>query len=146
MNEVERLRKAAGLTQQQLAQRSAVAQPNIAAYESGRRRASPTMLERLRRAAQPRPHELLRIHRDEIAAVARRHGMSDVRVFGSASRGTDHAGSDIDVLVTPPDDAGLLAIAAFAGELEDLLGVPVDVVTDRALRPGHPVLAEALPL
>ena len=65
-NEVRELREAAGLSQVELSLRSGVAQPNIAAYETGRRRASADMIERLRAAARPRPSEVLASHHDEL--------------------------------------------------------------------------------
>lgn len=140
------LREAAGLSQSELAARSGVAQPNIAAYESGRRRASAQMLERLRRAARPLPHQALSERRQELYKLARGFGFSDVRVFGSAARGTDTPGSDLDILVTRPDGAGLLTVAAFAEAARELLGVEVDVVTDGALSDSHEIVKTAVPL
>ena len=55
VNEVRDLCLAAGLTQDKLAERSGVAQPNIAAYETGHRSPSASMLNRLRVVAKPRP-------------------------------------------------------------------------------------------
>ncbi len=78
--------------------------------------------------------------------MARAFGFSNVRVFGSATRGADAPGSDLDLLVTRPDGAGLLTIAAFAEAARDLLGVEVDVVTDGGLPADHEILATAVPL
>lgn len=144
MNPVRELREAAGLSQQELAERSGVAQPNIAAYESGRRNASPSMLDRLRRAARPLPHDALASHRDDLVALASRFGLTNVRVFGSTVRGQDVPGSDLDVLVTAAPGVGLLSLSAFAREASVLLGVEVDVVTDGGLRPGHEILTSAV--
>lgn len=143
-NPVRALREAACLTQAELARRSGVAQPNIAAYETGRRSASPEMIERLRAAAQPLPHEALARHRAELLHLAERFGFRNLRVFGSAARGTDRAGSDLDLLVTRPQGAGLLTVAAFAAEAGELLGVEVDVVTDGGLPDGHEILTSAV--
>ena len=52
VNAVKQLREMPGLSQRDLADLSGVAQSNIAAYESGARRPSAKMLERLRRAAK----------------------------------------------------------------------------------------------
>jgi predicted nucleotidyltransferase/DNA-binding XRE family transcriptional regulator len=143
-NVVRELREAAGLSQAELALRSGVAQPNIAGYETGRRKASASMLQRLRAAAQPLPHDALAKHRHELADLASRYGLSNVRVFGSAARGTDRPGSDLDVLVTRSPGVGLLTIAAFAAAASELLGVEVDVVTDGGLRPDHEILTTAI--
>lgn len=133
------LRERAGLSQAQLAQRSGVAQPNIAAYESGRRNPSSAMVGRLQSAMRPLPHEALEQHRDELKALAVDYGLSNVRVFGSAAQGTDTAQSDLDILVTRAPNVGLLTIAEFAFAAEQLLGVPVDVVTDGRLPADHPM-------
>lgn len=138
------LREQAGLSQSQLASRSGVAQPNIAAYEAGRRTPSGAMLERLRSAMRPLPHEALEQHRDELKDLAADYGLSNVRVFGSAMQGSDTTQSDLDLLVTRSPHVGLLAIAEFTLAAEQLLGVPVDVVTDGGLTADHPILRSAV--
>lgn len=139
------MREAAGLSQAQLAARSGVAQPNIAAYEAGRRRPSPQMLERLAAAARPLPHDALAQNRDELKALAEQYGLSNVRVFGSVGRGSDTADSDLDLLVTRAPGIGLLTIAEFGLAAERLLGVRVDVVTDGGLASDHEILRTAVP-
>ncbi len=143
-NAIRELREAAGLSQAELARRSGVAQPNIAAYETGRRRASAQMMKRLRAATRPLPHDVLASHGRELARLASRYGFSNVRVFGSAARRTDRPGSDLDILVTRSPGTGLLTVAAFAAEASELLGVEVDVVTDGGLRADHEILATAI--
>lgn len=146
MNEVLELRRAAGVSQADLAARSGVAQPNIAAYETGRRRASAAMLERLRASLRPRPGEVVTARRDEILGVLARHHMTGVRVFGSAVRGDDEPGSDLDLLVDIAADGDLLDVIDAADELEGLLGLPVDLVTSRSLRDDHEIRRTATPL
>lgn len=136
MDEIRRLRLAAGLTQSELAARSGVAQPNIAAYESGQRTPSAAMLARLRRAAPPRPSAVIAEKRREIIAIAQEHKASNVRVFGSAARGDDTSGSDIDLLVALAPDATVFDLAELAVELEEMTGLHVDVVSEGGLRPG----------
>ncbi|EMQ99613.1 Nucleotidyltransferase domain protein [Paeniglutamicibacter gangotriensis Lz1y] len=104
------------------------------------------MLERLRMAARPLPRDALVARRAELVSLAGRYGFDNVRVFGSAARGTDGPGSDLDILVTRSPGTGLLTIAAFAADASDLLGVEVDVVTDGGLSAGHEILATALPV
>jgi len=144
VNPVRDLREAAGLSQAELARRSGVAQPNVAAYESGRRKVSVEMLGRLRVAARPLPREALASRRTDLLNLAGRYGFDNVRVFGSAARGTDSLGSDLDILITRPPGTGLLTIAAFAEEASELLGVEVDVVTDGGLPVDHEILATAV--
>lgn len=130
---IRNARTRAGLTQDELARRSGVRQPNVAAYESGQRQPSSTMLDRLLAAARPRPSAVLEGHRDEIRRIAERHHVSNVRVFGSAAAGTDTPDSDLDLLVTPDDHMSLLDLASLIVELETLLEIRVDVVSDRSL-------------
>ena len=87
-------------------------------------------------------------HRKEILALAERRGATNVRVFGSAARGTARSDSDIDLLVTFETGRSLLDLIGFKHDVEDLIHRPVDVVTDRALSPylRDRVLAEAVPL
>ncbi|HEX7211307.1 MAG TPA: helix-turn-helix domain-containing protein [Propionibacteriaceae bacterium] len=137
----------AGLTQQQLAELSGVRQPNIAAYERGLRNPSPLMLQRLLDAARPRPSVILNANRAKIREIAARHHAHNVRVFGSVARNTDRPNSDLDLLVAFDDAATLVDQAALVDELQDLLGVPIDVVSDRALRDRDVAIrAEAVPV
>ncbi|MFD4429409.1 helix-turn-helix domain-containing protein [Nocardia sp. NPDC058497] len=147
METVHAIRIAAGLTQAELAQRSGVAQPNIAAYESGSRHPSAKMLARLRKAAPPRPSTVLTQHRDQILALALHHKARRVQVFGSIARGEDVSGSDIDLLVQLDEDASIFDLAALTNALEDMTGLHVDVISEGGLRQGHdPIRDEAKPL
>lgn len=65
----------------------------------------------------------------EIERVASFYGASDVRVFGSAACGEEGPGSDLDLLVEMGEGRGLLEQAALQGDLEDLLGCRVHIVT-----------------
>jgi uncharacterized protein len=83
----------------------------------------------------------------EIIEICRRHGVSELSLFGSAARGEMRPDSDIDLLVDflPGARPGLLGVSAMTRELSVLLGRRVDLAVKRALkpliRPG--VLAEA---
>jgi uncharacterized protein len=80
------------------------------------------------------PLDELRRRRDEITAVATRHSVRTVRVFGSVARGDAGPGSDLDVLVEMGDHGGLLEQAAVQADMEDLLGCPVHVMTTTGLK------------
>jgi predicted nucleotidyltransferase len=82
-----------------------------------------------------------------MAAAARRHA-SNVRVFGSVVRGTDNSDSDIDLLVDLDAHATPFDLLELGCDLEDELGVNVDVGTPDSLRGflRDEVLAEAVAL
>jgi hypothetical protein len=92
--------------------------------------------------------ELLRQHREEILAIAHRHGAREVRVFGSVARGDADPDSDLDLLVKTSGATSAWFPAGLILELQDLLGRRVDVVTEGALHwflRDH-ILAEAVSL
>jgi hypothetical protein len=92
--------------------------------------------------------DLVRLNRDAILALAERHGATDVRIFGSVVRGEASPKSDIDFLVELAPGRTLLDWGAFWQEVEKLLGRPVDVATEKSLKPEIRAQAvkEALPL
>lgn len=95
-----------------------------------------------------KPSDALASNRVEIRRIVASHRARNPRVFGSVLHGTDHDGSDLDLLVDPMAGMTLLDIGAILQEISDLLGVPVDVVTPNAL-PDHwraKVLTEAQPV
>jgi hypothetical protein len=75
------------------------------------------------------------LHRDgrAIAAIAARHGASNVRLFGSVVRGEEREDSDIDLLVDLAETAGFGDYLALVEELEAHLGRRVDLVIERSL-------------
>lgn len=73
-------------------------------------------------------------HRGELREVLARHGVSNARIFGSVARGDEHKGSDLDLLVDFAPGTGLFTIATIQQELEDILGVEVDLVPERGLK------------
>ncbi|KQZ09816.1 hypothetical protein ASD23_13375 [Agromyces sp. Root1464] len=77
----------------------------------------------------------LRRRRTLVARLARANRIASVQVFGSVARGEETASSDIDLLVTPADDASLFDLAQFELDLEAVFERPVDVVSSRSLDP-----------
>ncbi|HNX40489.1 MAG TPA: nucleotidyltransferase family protein [Methanothrix sp.] len=92
--------------------------------------------------------DLLKSKRQEILAIAAKHGAFNVRIFGSAARGQARENSDIDILVDMEHGRSLLDHIALMQDLEDLLQRKVDVVSERALHwyIRESVLSEAMPL
>jgi uncharacterized protein len=100
-----------------------------------------------------RTHELSDLHtlrnlRGPILRIARRRKATNIRVFGSMARGELDEASDLDLLVDMEPGRRLLDLGGLVMDLRDLLGVEVDVVTERALKPSmrERVLRDAVPL
>ena len=76
--------------------------------------------------------QLLTQHKSELT---RRFGVTDLALFGSTARNAARPDSDVDILISfdgPATSARYFGVQFY---LEDLLGCPVDLVTDKALRP-----------
>lgn len=95
-----------------------------------------------------KPSEALNSNREAIRQVVTSHRARNARVFGSVLHGDDTESSDLDILVDPTQDTTLMDIGAIRYELRVLLGVPVDVLTPKALPDSfrNSVLAEAIPV
>lgn len=61
--------------------------------------------------------------------------VSELGIFGSYARGEQTEESDLDVLVAFDGPVSLLDLVRLENELGDRLGVDVDVVTKRGLKP-----------
>ena len=92
--------------------------------------------------------ELLREKREEILRIAARRGVHNVRLFGSVARGQNDSESDVDFLVDMEPGRSLLDLGGLWSDLNDLLGMRVDVVTEKGLRKRirERVLKGAIPL
>jgi predicted nucleotidyltransferase len=87
-------------------------------------------------------------HRERIKQIAAQHGAANVRVFGSRARGDARPDSDVDLLVEAGPSTSSWFPAGLVIDLEAVLGCPVDLVTERGLRPElrDLVLREAVAL
>ena len=77
---------------------------------------------------------LVAAHRRELHDVLRRHGVTNARIFGSVTRGDDHEGSDLDLLVDFAPGTSLVDLIGIQDELESVLGAAVDLVPDKGLK------------
>lgn len=92
--------------------------------------------------------ELIESKRDEIRAIAEQHGARDISVFGSVARGEARSDSDVDFLVSFEKGRSLLDQAALLVQLQDLLNIRVDVVSEGGINPRmrDRILKKAVPL
>ncbi len=114
-----------------MASESAVYQPSSASYTT-----------------PMRPSQALAQHRDAVCSAARRYRVSNPRVYGSVLQGRDTEGSDLDLLVDPLPGTTLFDLGGLQDELEELMGLRVDVRTPKDLPESFraQVLAEARPV
>lgn len=108
--------------------------------------------------SQPEVSRLLRFHGTTPLARNLRHhaarirrlvadaGGDKVRVFGSVATGHDSPGSDVDLVFDMRRPMSLMALGRLEVQIAELLGVPVDLVPESALRPDlrERVLGEAV--
>ena len=93
-------------------------------------------------------HALIESHREQLLALARRRGITNVRVFGSMARDEAREDSDVDLLVTLAPGTSALALGGLLLDAQELLGRHVDVVTETSLHPAlrDRVVADAVAL
>ena len=85
--------------------------------------------------------EIIQILERAKPELAREFGVTRLAVFGSYSRGEQHAGSDVDILVEVAPSIGLRFVD-LAERIEALLGVRTEVISRRAIPPRHWALIE----
>jgi len=89
----------------------------------------------------------LRKHKPQIEAIAAKHGITNIRVFGSVVRGEARPDSDVDLLVHYTRRLPWLG-ASVRREIAEVIGRPVDMANDACLkeRIAPYILREAVPL
>lgn len=141
-------RRAARLTQADLARAASVDRTALSKIERGHRNVGSLELVRIATALREPVDRLLadgapsrqralaelKRRRRAIIGIAARHGAGSIRVFGSVARGESRSESDVDLLVTMDPGRSLLDQAAMLVEMRDLLGHEVDIVTEEGLR------------
>ena len=95
-----------------------------------------------------RPSVALDMKRSEVREAVSRSRTANPRVFGSVLHGTDTEESDLDLLVDALPGATLFDLGGFQDEIQELLGVKVDVLTPLDISVGFraKVLSEAQPI
>lgn len=95
-----------------------------------------------------RPSTALELNRNAVREAISRFRTVNPRIFGSVLHGTDRDGSDLDLLVDTLPGTTLFDLGGLQDELENLLGIHVDLLTpaDLPSRFRDRVLAEAVPV
>ena len=94
------------------------------------------------------PSDALNRNRAAIRQLIEKSRVRNPRVFGSVFMGQDKEGSDLDLLVDPMPGTTLFDLGGLQVELENLLGVRVDLLTPQDLpaRYREKVLRESVPI
>ena len=85
--------------------------------------------------------EIIQILERAKPELVREFGVTRLAVFGSYSRGEQHAGSDVDILVEVAPSIGLRSVD-LAEQIKALLGVRTEVISWRAILPRRWALIE----
>lgn len=92
--------------------------------------------------------ELRSKYKPQILELAKKHGVTHIRVFGSVARGEAEEGSDVDFLIHILPNTDLMDIGGLHWRLEELLSTKVHFVMDGSISPYmvERVLNEAVAL
>lgn len=95
-----------------------------------------------------KPSLELKKHNQEIVKLISKYGLSNPRVFGSVAAGTDHEGSDLDLLVDPSSTTSLFDMGGLYEDLAKLLDCPFQILCpgDISEHFRHEVLKKAIPI
>jgi len=83
-----------------------------------------------------------------LSLLCQKNGVHSLRLFGSAARGEDRPGSDIDILVRFDEVKSLIELVRIEREFAEFFGRPVDLVTEGELSPyiREDILSHASPM
>ena len=89
-----------------------------------------------------------RILRKHLPELRERYAIRSLGVFGSYVRGEQRKKSDLDLLVEFDQAPTLLEFVHLKRHLSELVGIPVDLVLKKTLKPniGRYILAEVVPV
>ena len=75
-----------------------------------------------------KPSDALKTHRDAVIEIISRIGATNISMFGHVVRGDDAESSDLDLLVDAPRGTTLFALGVALDDLQQTLGVRVDLL------------------
>ena len=91
-------------------------------------------------------NELKKILQDHKADLKDEYSVIEIGLFASYTKGNQKKSSDVDILVEFEKAIDLFTFVQLKNHLSDLLGVDVDLVTKKALKPkiGERILSETV--
>jgi len=72
---------------------------------------------------------------EKIVQVLKNKGAKKIAVFGSYARNEEKPGSDVDIIVEFSERKSLLALVRIERELSEILGIRVDLLTEKSISP-----------
>ena len=72
---------------------------------------------------------------ETVISILRKHGAKRIEIFGSYARGEQKKTSDLDIIVKFEDKKTLIELIGIEQELEDALGMEVDLLTEASISP-----------
>ena len=72
---------------------------------------------------------------DKLVSILKKHGAKKIEIFGSYARGEQKETGDLDVIVEFEKRKSLLELVGIEQELEDALGIKVDLLTRASISP-----------
>ena len=85
--------------------------------------------------------KVIQLHKEDLR---REYGVTEIGIFGSYIRGEQNDNSDVDILIELEKPIGFVRFMQLVKNISDLLGIKVDLVTKKALKPfiGRKILQE----
>ncbi|MDP2478913.1 MAG: nucleotidyltransferase family protein [Candidatus Palauibacterales bacterium] len=78
---------------------------------------------------------MVQFDRDRLAELCREFDVERLRVFGSAARGEERPGSDVDLIADFRQSKGYVELVELEDRLSELFGRPVDLLTENGISP-----------
>ncbi len=72
---------------------------------------------------------------EKLVHILKKHGAKKIKIFGSYARGEQKETSDLDVIVEFEKRKSLLELVGIEQELEDRLGIKIDLLTEASISP-----------
>lgn len=90
--------------------------------------------------------EVISLLKKEKKFLKKKYKVNEIGIFGSYVRGEQEADSDIDILIDKDEAIGLLKLANLQNYLSSLIGIRVDLVIKKSLKPqiGRNILKEVI--
>ncbi len=101
-----------------------------------------------RSARNPELERIKRILQKRLPELREQYSVKSLGVFGSYVRGEQKRRSDLDILVEFERAPSLMEFVHLKRYLSELVGIPVDLVLKKTLKPniGRHILAEVVPV